>query len=115
MSQVYVSSTYDSLAYEFEDLIDGWWHKYIWIWKAPLKLQLFVCLALEGKILVGEDLQKREFTSLFHCVLCSKGEDIIDHIFTECVLSCYIWLDVIRDLQYNIIWDGYSFELSLKR
>jgi len=48
------------------------WRRSIWHWKMPLKIKAFIWLALEGKIVTWDLLQKRGWEGLTRCPLCKS-------------------------------------------
>jgi hypothetical protein len=85
--------------------VDTWKQK-IWNWKAQLKVKLFVWLALEGKILTWDTLQKRGWTGLGHCSLCKSDCESVSHLFIYCPFAISVWNLVYMELKLNRSWTG---------
>jgi zinc-binding in reverse transcriptase len=52
----------------------------VWKLKIPLKIKLFIWLALQGKILTKDVLLRRGWSGFTYCVFCTILESF-DHIF----------------------------------
>jgi hypothetical protein len=77
------------------------WYIDLWTWKIPLKVKLFIWLILEQRILTWENLVKRGFLGPSRCVLCGKDEEIVYHLFVDCIFKKYIWSSILKDLKLN--------------
>lgn len=108
------SNAYDSFVYAEDEFLDKWWHKLLYHWKAPLKFQLFGWLVLEDEILIGANLQNRGIFGHFHCVICSQGEDSVDHLFSSCLFLQVMWDEVTCVLNCSLHWQNSNFYQSLR-
>jgi hypothetical protein len=93
--------------------VDTWKQK-IWNWKAQLKVKLFVWLALEGKILTWDTLQKRGWTGPGHCPLCKSDLESVSHLFIYCPFAISVWNLVYKELNLNRSWTGNTLSDCLK-
>jgi ribonuclease HI len=50
----------------------------------PLKLNIFIWLVVENKILTWENLQRRGFIGPSICILCKQSKESVFHLFVEC-------------------------------
>jgi len=73
----------------FEGLIDSRLKK-LWKNRMPLKLKVFLWLALRNRLRTGEALKKRGWKGDSRCILCGV-EETVDHIFFGCAISSCIW------------------------
>ena len=62
------------------------------MWKihVPPNIHIFLWLLAHNKLLVRENLVKRQHFNDLSCLFCSEGENI-NHLFFECVVAKYIW------------------------
>jgi hypothetical protein len=60
------------------------WTQSIWKWKVQLKIKLFIWLAMEGKILTWESLQKMGWEGPGRGPLCKLDSETIIHLFKLC-------------------------------
>ena len=54
---------------------------FIWNSNLPRKICCFIWLALMNKLLTWDNLQKRGWTGLGICALCSKDVESVEHLF----------------------------------
>lgn len=70
------------------------WHSKLWNWPFLPKLKCFIWLALEICIQTWVRLLKKCFQGPNICILCSKDEEIINHLFFSCDFSKALWSEV---------------------
>jgi len=80
------------------------WKQKLSKWKIQLKVKLFVWLALEGKILTWDTLQKRGWTGPGHCSLCKSDCESVSHIFIACPFAISVWNAIYLELRLNRSW-----------
>lgn len=56
-----------------------------------MKIQLFIWLVHQRKILTWENLLKKGFTGPSKCYLCGLQEEIMDHLLNLCPLTSTVW------------------------
>jgi hypothetical protein len=82
------------------------WRRSIWKCKVQLKIKLFIWLALEGKILTWDSLQKRAWEGLGHCPLCKMESETIFHLFKSFPFTTNVWNKIINELNLKGHWTG---------
>ena len=62
------------------------------MWKihVPPNIHIFLWLLAHNKMLVRDNLSKRQHSDDLSCLFCSEGENI-NHLFFECVVALEIW------------------------
>ena len=55
------------------------------------KVNIFFWILLQNKILTLDNLKKRGFFIVNHCVLCKNDEESVDHIMLHCPFSSMVW------------------------
>jgi hypothetical protein len=80
------------------------WRRSIWKWKVQLKIKLFISLALEGKILTWDSLQKRGWEGPGRCPLCKMESETIFHLFKSYPFAKTVWNIIIKDLNIKCHW-----------
>jgi hypothetical protein len=71
-----------------------WWWTNIWKLQSLKKTKLLMWLALMDKIPTWEFSQKKNKQGLGICYLYRNVEEIVSHIFTRCLFSLQIWIDI---------------------
>jgi hypothetical protein len=94
-------------------VIGGWW-KSLWTWDFPLKLNLFIWLVAENKILTWENLQRRGFIGPSYCILCKQSKETVFHLFAECPFALVVWEKVFTSLNCSGAWSGNSISECFK-
>lgn len=74
---VSTKGAYEAIVYERPRCELSWWNKDIWKWDIPLKLQCFMWLALENKILIADNFIKRWGSGPNIFLLCFVDEETI--------------------------------------
>lgn len=62
-----------------------------WRRKIPTKIVLFGWLVSKGRILTGENLNRRGFSGPFRCQICCMELETIDHLFFRCSVTARMW------------------------
>ena len=73
-------------------------HKFLWKIKIPLKVKIFIWLALKNRILTKDNLAKRGWTGNEQCHFCSQQETV-EHLLFRCCLSKMVWQVVMLALE----------------
>ena len=60
------------------------------------KIDLFIWTLLHGKILIGENLEKRGLAGPFRCPLCAEADETTTHMFLQCPYANSIWNVVLN-------------------
>ncbi|KAK1310295.1 hypothetical protein QJS10_CPA08g01000 [Acorus calamus] len=68
----------------------------IWRPQIPLKIKAFLWLAYQGRVLTKCYRAKWAQNSSTTCVLCSLGEESVDHLFCSCSVATMFWDTVSR-------------------
>jgi hypothetical protein len=77
----------------------------IWKAKIPLKVQIFLWLVKQKRVLTRDRLRKRGWTGDVKCVYCSQ-EETIDHLFVTCVFIQSIWQWIVRFNNFYFDFDN---------
>jgi len=64
-----------------------------------VNIDIFNRLVAHGKILIGENLQKKGFVGSFRCLLCLSREETITNIFLGCDFSIEVYKITLDPLQ----------------
>ena len=114
LGQVSAKQAYKALQVEERGVEIKFRYTKLWNWKLPLKIQLFIWLLLEQKILTWEIMKKRGFNGPSKCVLCGIFEETICHLFIDCNFIKSIWTSVTKDLNNHSEWGGGEMEECFK-
>ena len=77
-------------------------HKPIWKSKAPPRCKFFMWLAVHGRCLTADNLERRNWPSNGTCTLCSSVPETCSHLFVHCDFIRQVWTR-FRD------WTGADF------
>ena len=66
------------------------WRK-LWENKTLPKIDLFSWTLVHGRILTGDNLERRGFVGPFQFPLCSEHRETIQHLFFECSYASNVW------------------------
>lgn len=71
---------------------------YKWIWKAwaPLKVKIFIWLAVWRRCWTADRLQRRGLQHPDRCVLCDQETEDIDHLLLRCSFSKQVWFTALE-------------------
>jgi hypothetical protein len=70
-----------------EDCFDSpvkWWWKPLWKFKAPLRREITLSLALNNKLLTWDNGLKRGWCGPIRCALCKLDAETTSHLFVSC-------------------------------
>ena len=70
IGQVDAIQAFDAINFDRLEPSYKWWYHKVWKWIAPLKLIFFCWLALENRILTGDNFIKRGGYGPICCPLC---------------------------------------------
>jgi hypothetical protein len=71
----------------------------IWDTWAPLKVKIFMWLALRGRQWTADRRCRHGLDANEHCFLCDQEPATIDHIIVTCSFSQQVWWNVATALQ----------------
>jgi hypothetical protein len=77
----------------YHDLLDGntgYFKKYIWKIKVPLKIKIFMWFLHKEVILTKDNLKKRKWQGSSQCCFCDQDETI-QHLFFSCPFAKILW------------------------
>lgn len=80
------------------------WDRMVLETRASSKIKLFMWLALKGRCLTADNLQKRGWPHHQHCHLCSLASEDCTHLFAACNFTNAVW-DMLRN------WLNIGFQL----
>jgi len=104
LGTVSVKLTYQSILFSNLKGENRWWFKAIWKVNVPSKIICFIWLCLMNSILIEVNYQRRGGIGPSSCNLCLNVEDSIDHLFSHCVVSKFIWKEVLSHLMIHDEW-----------
>ena len=58
--------------------------------KLPMKLRVFMWLALRGRIQTGVALKRKNWKGDANCIICNTPETV-DHVLFQCVMAKFVW------------------------
>jgi hypothetical protein len=76
----------------------------IWQTRAPSRVKFFMWLAMKGRCLTADNLQKRGWPHGDSCALCNNEEESCQHLLVDCQFTNRVWR-MLRS------WLGVSFSL----
>ena len=62
----------------------------LWKSKLPLKLKIFMWLAIQGRIQTGVALKQKNWKGDVNCNLCASPETV-NHVLFQCVMARFVW------------------------
>lgn len=86
----------------------SWWHSTVWKWHIPPKMQIFIWLVLENRILTWDNLTPRGFTGPNVCPLRWCAAESCIYLFFDCHYLHRIWDAVKLILPAITAWTGES-------
>jgi hypothetical protein len=82
------------------------WRKALWSWDCPLKIKIFIWLAVENIILSWDALQRRGFIGPSYCILCKKDCENTQHLLVDCDFTLAVWGKIIIHKNLLGTWTG---------
>jgi hypothetical protein len=73
-------------------------HKLVWKTWAPLRIKIFLWLALRRRHWTGDRRRRHGLDAQASCYLCDQAEESIDHIIIECPLARELWFHILHSL-----------------
>ncbi len=70
---------------------------YLWGWRIPLKIRIFLWLALRHKLLTGDRLIIRWWVGPSFCSLCNASEETLDHLLLVCPYAKAVWSGALHN------------------
>jgi hypothetical protein len=67
----------------------------VWKLKIPPRIQVFLCLFSQNKIMTRDNLRARGMVKPLECEMCKETETV-KHIMFECIVARLIWDDVFK-------------------
>jgi hypothetical protein len=76
-----------------------------WIWEtwAPLRVKLFMWLALKGRQWTADRRRRHGLQANEHCFLCDQQEETIAQLVVSCSFAQQIWWNVATTLQPQMV------------
>lgn len=68
----------------------------IWHAKAPARVRFFMWLAVKGRCLTADNLQKRGWPHADICTLCTREQEDCLHLFVKCDYTAAVWRHLRR-------------------
>jgi hypothetical protein len=68
----------------------------VWKLKIPPRIQIFLCLLSQNKIMTRDNFRCRGISKPLECSLCNEIESVT-HLFFDCIVSKLLWNDVHYD------------------
>lgn len=72
--------------------------KELWKVKAPARVKFFFWLALHGRLWTAARRKRHGLQDDDACALCGQEPETCDHLFTGCVLTRYLWAQLLLPL-----------------
>jgi hypothetical protein len=110
LGTVSVKLAYQSILFTNLKGENRWWYKAIWQVNVPSKIICFIWLCLMDSILTGVNYQRRGGIGPTTCSLCLNVEDTTDHLFSFCVVSKFIWKEILSHLMIHDDWGDQGLE-----
>ncbi|CAN1815662.1 Putative ribonuclease H protein At1g65750 [Linum perenne] len=85
-----INSTYEMLRTSSSSP-DALWEK-IWCWKGPARVNHFLWLAAQDKLLTNCQRVKRKLTADARCTLCQANNEDVTHILRDCQFAKEVWV-----------------------
>jgi hypothetical protein len=101
-----VKNAYDAILSTMNLSIFQEWKKNIWKWGIPLKITLFLWLAVEGRLSTWDKLQAKGWIGSGICLLCNKNAEDIAHLFIHCPFVVLVWANCAQLQNTIYIWIG---------
>ena len=57
---------------------------------------MFSWTLMHGRVLMGENLEKRGIAGPFHCPHCVVDAKNISHLFLKCSFTIFVWKEVLK-------------------
>jgi hypothetical protein len=67
----------------------------VWDLKIPPRIQIFLWLFSQNKIMTTDNLRKRGIPKPLECMMCKELESV-KHLFFECLVARIVWDDVFK-------------------
>jgi len=86
--------------------LEGDW-KSLWDWKWPHRIQTFIWLVAQKRILTNFRRSKWRVGISPLCTRCGRDDEITIHVLCECVYATQVWLRLVPS---NFITDFFTFD-----
>lgn len=80
----------------------------IWTCPIPLKVKIFVWMAVHDRIQCGVQLKQKKWSGPEKCFVCDKQEST-DHILFQCPLAVFLWSFLWECLGWPVFPTSCSF------
>jgi hypothetical protein len=77
--------------------------KELWNVSDPNNCHFFMWLILDGRCWTSEWLQRHGLQKRGPYALCSQGDETIDHLFMQCIVSREIWYKLLRRCGWHLL------------
>lgn len=77
-------------------------HTLIWKTWAPLRVKIFLCLALKHRHWTADRRARHGLEARENCYLCDQAPGTIDHIIASCPNTQEVWFYVCQALGQNL-------------
>jgi hypothetical protein len=85
--------------------------KCIWRVKAPPRVAFFMWSATWGRILTGDNLQKKGFMLASWCCMCKTAGETVDHLLIHCWFARQLWTFVFQTVGIDWVLPFHVSEL----
>ncbi|CAN1187802.1 Putative ribonuclease H protein At1g65750 [Linum perenne] len=68
--------------------------KSVWNWNGPGKVQYFLWLVAQGKLLTNLERKRRHLTDVGSCPRCESEDESILHLFRDCPFARQVWVNL---------------------
>ncbi|CAN1328314.1 Putative ribonuclease H protein At1g65750 [Linum perenne] len=65
--------------------------KCVWSWRGPSRIQYFLWLVLQNKLLTNAERKRRHLTDNNSCPRCNSHEESVSHVLRDCQFAANVW------------------------
>jgi hypothetical protein len=75
--------------------------KNVWEPLALPKVNFFFWTLVQNKLLMGDNIEKRNIVGPHRCMLCSNNFETAQHLFMDCIFAKEVWGLILQDFQIS--------------
>jgi len=99
-SQFTIKAAFNLLLPSNHTVLGEW--RWIWRLKVPYRIQMFIWLIHQGKLLTNNEHFKRHLTSNPYCERCFENIEDLHHVFRFCPRAQEVWQELSREGLYYL-------------
>jgi hypothetical protein len=77
--------------------------KTVWTGWAPARCKFFIWTLMLNKVLTADALLRRQWDNEYFCPLCHRNLETPKHLFTECLYTNEVWMEMANRLRLTAI------------